>query len=240
MAKKIVVASGKGGVGKSTLTTGLSLHMAAKGKKILVIDGDIGLRSLDLMLGLRDRVVFDWGDIILGRCDCDQALLRNKDLSLLAAPLKPHDSFSRECFRELVKGFEDNYEYIIIDAAAGISGGFRLAVGAADHGLLVATADEVSVRSAGIAAQEMIALGLTEPRLIINRLKKKDVIKGRFLNIDEVIDSTGVQLIGVVPEDAELAHSATSGKAFKNETLGFQALKRIAGRILGENIPLKL
>ncbi|HOO25275.1 MAG TPA: P-loop NTPase [Clostridiales bacterium] len=240
MAKKIVVASGKGGVGKSTLTTGLSLNLAARGKKLLVIDGDIGLRSLDLMLGLRDRVVFDWGDIILNRCERDQALLHSDNLTLLAAPLKANDRFSRECFRELVKAFEDDYEYIIIDAAAGISGGFRLAVGAADHGLLVATADEVSVRSAGIAAEEMIALGLTEPRLIINRLKKKDVIKGRFLNIDEVIDSTGVQLIGVVPEDADLAHCATSGKPFKEATPGFQALERIAGRILGENIPLKL
>ncbi|NLP48450.1 MAG: septum site-determining protein MinD [Clostridiales bacterium] len=240
MAKKIVVASGKGGVGKSTLTTGISSQIAAAGKSVLVIDGDIGLRSLDLMFGLRDRVLFDWGDIILGHCEIRQAILKAKGLDLLAAPLKPNDVFTRNNFRSLIKELDDLYDYIFIDASAGITNGFRLAVGVGDLGLLVATPDDVSVRSAGIAAQEMLALGISEPRLLINRLKKRDVKKGRFLNIDEVIDSTGVQLIGVVPEDADLAFCATTGRPFVPSNPGARAFERIAARLLGKNIPLKL
>lgn len=146
LAKKIVVASGKGGVGKSTLTAGLSGTLAGLGKSVLVIDCDIALRSLDLMLGVRNLVVFDWGDLILYRCEPQQAMLKTDGPALLAAPLTNNDAFTRENFGNLVKSFENYFDYILIDAPAGISGGFRLAVGAADTGIIVATPDEVCVR----------------------------------------------------------------------------------------------
>lgn len=240
MAKKIVVASGKGGVGKSTLVAGLSGALTGLGKSVLVIDCDIGLRSLDLMLGVRDKVVFDWGDLILYRCEPQQAMLKTDGPLLLAAPLSCNDAFTRENFRGLVKSFEQYFDYILIDAPAGISGGFRLAVGAADAGIIVATPDEVCVRGGGIAADEMIAMGVFNPRLVINRFSKKGVVRDRLLNIDDVIDAAGVQLIGVVPEDGEIAFCATTGRPLPKNTPAGRAYNRIARRLEGENLPLKL
>jgi len=240
VAKKIVVASGKGGVGKSTLTAGLAGTLAGLGKRVLAIDCDTGLRSLDLMLGVREQVVFDWGDMILNRCEPQQAMLKTNGLILLPAPAAYHDTFTRENFRELVKSFNAHFDYIFIDSPAGISGGFRLAAGAADSGIVVATPDEVCVRGAGAAAGEMIELGIGNPRLVINRLSKKAVFKGRLLNIDEVIDAAGLQLLGVVPEDREIAYCATTGRPFARNTPAGRAYNRIARRLEGESLPLKL
>jgi len=240
MAKKIVTASGKGGVGKSTLTAGLSCALTAIGKKVLVIDCDIGLRSLDLMLGVRDKVVFDWGDLILYRCEPHQAMLQTFGPILLAAPLTCNDAFTRENLRELVKSFDPHFDYIFLDSPAGISGGFRLAAGAADTGIIAATPDEVCVRAGAVAAGEMIDMGVLEPRLVINRFIKKSVSRGRLLNIDDVIDAAGVRLIGVVPEDAEVAYCATTGKPFPQGSPAGKAYKRIIRRLEGESLPLKL
>jgi len=240
MAKKIVVASGKGGVGKSTLAAGLSSAMAGLGKRVLAIDCDIGLRSLDLMLGVREQVVFDWGDLILYRCEPQQAMIISNGPILLAAPQSYNDTFTRENFRELIKSFNAHFDYIFIDSPAGISGGFRLAAGAADTGIVVATPDEVCVRGGAVAAGEMIDMGVSNPRLVINRFSKKAVFKGRLLNIDDVIDAAGLQLLGVVPEDEEIAFCATTGKAFPQDSAAAQAYKRIARRLEGESLPLKL
>lgn len=240
LAKKIVVASGKGGVGKSTLTAGLAGALTGLGKSVLVIDCDVGLRSLDLMLGVREMVVFDWGDLVLYRCEPQQAMLKTDGPVLLAAPLSNSDAFTRENFRGLVKSFENYFDYILIDAPAGITGGFRLAVGAADTGIIVATPDEVCVRGGGIAADQMIEMGVFNPRLVINRFSKKAVFRDRLLNIDDVIDAAGIQLIGVVPEDGEVAFCATTGRPFPENTPAGRAFKRIAGRLEGESLPLKL
>ena len=240
MAKKIVVASGKGGVGKSTLATGLSSALTGLGKSVLAIDCDIGLRSLDLMLGVREQAVFDWGDLILYRCEPQQAMLKTNGPMLLAAPVSYNDAFTRENFRELIKSFNAHFDYIIIDSPAGISGGFRLAAGAADSGIIVATPDEVCVRGGAAAAAEMIEMGVGNPRLVINRLSKKAVFRGRLLNIDEVIDAAGVQLLGVVPEDGEIAYCATTGRPFPQNNPAGRAYKRIARRLEGESLPLKL
>lgn len=240
MAKKIVVASGKGGVGKSTLAAGISSALAGLGKRVLAIDCDIGLRSLDLMLGVREQVVFDWGDLILYRCEPQQAMLQTSGPVLLAAPMAYNDAFTRENFRELIKSFNAHFDYIIIDSPAGISGGFRLAAGAADTGIIVATPDEICVRGGSAAAGEMIDMGVANPRLVINRFSKKAVFRGRLLNVDDVIDAAGVQLLGVVPEDEEIAFCATTGKAFPQDSDAARAYKRIARRLEGESLPLKL
>lgn len=240
MAKKLVIASGKGGVGKSTLTAGLAGALTGLGKSVLAIDCDIGLRSLDLILGVREKAVFDWGDLILYHCEPQQAMLKTDGPVLLAAPLSNNDAFTRENFRGLVKSFENYFDYILIDAPAGISGGFRLAVGAADTGIIVATPDEVCVRGGAVAASEMIEMGVFNPRLVINRFCKKAVFRDRILNVDDVIDAAGVQLIGVVPEDGEIAFCATTGRPFPKNTPGGRAYKRIARRLEGESLPLKL
>ncbi|MGI6249090.1 MAG: P-loop NTPase [Acutalibacteraceae bacterium] len=241
MAKKIVIASGKGGVGKSTVTAGLSTALSALGKKVLAIDCDIGLKSLDLMLGVREKVVFNWGDLILYRCKPEQAIVQTEfGPVLLAAPMNYNIMYTRENFRELLKTFNEHFDYILTDSPAGISGGFRLAAGTADSGIIVATPDEVCVRGSAVATDEMIDLGITEPRLIINRFIKKSVVKDKLLNIDEVIDAVGAQLIGVVPEDEEIASCATKGLPFPADTAAALAFNRIALRLEGENQPLKL
>lgn len=222
------------------MTVGLAGALTGLGKNVLVIDCDIGLRSLDLMLGVRKMVVFDWGDLILYRCEPQQAMLKTDGPVLLAAPLSNNDAFTRENFRSLVKSFEKYFDYILIDSPAGISGGFRLAVGAADIGMVVATPDEVCVRGGGVAADEMIEMGIFNPRLVINRFEKKAVYRDRLLNIDDVIDAAGVQLIGVVPEDSEVSFCATTGRPFPRKTPAVRAYKKIARRLEGESLPLKL
>ncbi|MEI6577863.1 MAG: P-loop NTPase [Eubacteriales bacterium] len=240
MAKKIVIASGKGGVGKSTLTAGLSTALVALGKHVLVIDFDIGLRSLDLILGVREQVVFDWGDLILNRCEPQQAMLKSNGPIILAAPLSYDDAFTCENIKEMLKSFNEYFDYIFIDSPAGISRGFYLAACAADMGLIVATPDEVCVHSGAIAANKMFDIGIQNPRLIINRFNKKAVFKGRLLNIDDLIDVAGVQLAGIVPEDMELSYCAVTGQNLPKATSSALAFKRIAHRLEGENIPLLL
>ncbi len=240
MAKKIVVASGKGGVGKSTLTAGLSSIFSNLGKRVLVIDCDIGLRSLDLILGIREQVVFDWGDLILYRCEPRQAMLKSNGPIVLAAPLSFDEAFSAVNFKELIRSIDEHFDYIFIDSPAGISRGFRLAAAAADTGIIVATPDEVCVRSGAVAANEMLDMNVNDPRLVINRFSKKSVFRGRLMNIDDVIDAAGIQLIGIVPEDNKIAYCAVKGLPFPKESAAAQAYKRIARRIEGENLPLKL
>lgn len=240
MAKKIVVASGKGGVGKSTLTAGLGSALAGLGKRVLAIDCDIGLRSLDLILGVREQVVFDWGDLILYRCEPQQAMLKSNGPIFLAAPLSFNEEFTRENFKELLNSFNEHFDYILIDSPAGISKGFHLAACSADMGIVVATPDEVCVRSGEIAANEMFDMNIANLRLVINRFSKKSVFRGRLLNIDDVIDAAGIQLIGVVPEDNEIAYCAVTGQPFGQTSPAARVYKKIARRLEGENLPLKL
>jgi len=240
MAKIIVIASGKGGVGKSTLTAGMSGALVNLGKHVLAIDFDIGLRSLDLILGVREQVVFDWGDLILNRCEPQQAMLKSSGPIFIAAPLSFNEAFTCDNIKEMLKSFCDYFDYIFIDSPAGISRGFRLAACAADTGIIIATPDEICVHSGAIAANEMLDIGVKNPRLIINRFNKKAVFKGRLLNIDDVIDVAGVQLIGIVPEDNELSYCAVTGQPLPKTTPSGYALKRIARRLEGENLPLKV
>lgn len=241
MAKKTVIASGKGGVGKSTLTAGLSNALVGLGKSVLAVDFDIGLRSLDLILGVREQVVFDWGDLILKRCELQQAMIKSPGGTVfIAAPLTFNRAFNFRNIKELLKSVDQHFDYIFLDSPAGISRGFQLAACAADAGLIIATPDEVCVHSGAKAADEMLDMGIANPRLIINRFNKKAVFKGRLLNIDDVIDAAGVQLIGVVPEDCELSYCAGSGQLLPKTTPSAYALNRIVRRLEGENLPLKL
>lgn len=240
MAKIIVIASGKGGVGKSSLTVGLCYALSSAGKTVMAIDCDVGLRSLDIILGVRESVVFDWGDILLGRCEPVQAMVRTRGPVLMSAPLEWNEAFTPENFKRMIKCFESYYDYIIIDSPAGVTRGFHLAAYAAHQGLIVSTPDEVCVRSVSIAANELYNMNKEPPRLVINRFDKKLVLKGRQLNIDEVINAAGVQLIGIVPEDKLTAYCMTKGFALPDESPAAIAFYNIAQRLNGTNIPLKL
>lgn len=237
MAEIIVVASGKGGSGKSSFTAGLGRALAFAGKKVLAIDFDIGLRSLDLLFGVSDKVVYDWGDLVTERCTSEQAII-GCEVDLLAAPRNFSEDFTAEKVAKMVKSFKKSYDFILLDSPAGIDRGFQLAASGAEKAVIVSTPDSVCVRSCGRAFSELEKNGVTDCRLIINMFEVKPVCKHKLLNIDQCIDETGIQLLGIVPRDANVGFCSVTGVApgeFSPSTLAFS---RIAKRICGKRVPL--
>lgn len=171
MARKIVIASGKGGAGKSSLAAGLGGALAGMGKHILLIDCDIGLRSLDLILGCAENTVYDWADVLLGRCAPEKAPLSVGGLHLLAAPLRDTPAFTPGAMHSLTAQYDAFFDDILIDAPAGIERGFRLAASAAQEAVVVSTPDAVCVRSAAAAVDALYAMDIAPIHLIINRFK---------------------------------------------------------------------
>ncbi|MBQ7637391.1 MAG: P-loop NTPase [Clostridia bacterium] len=240
MAIKIVTASGKGGVGKSTTAAALGMLFSSEGRKTLLIDCDCGLGSLDVLLGKAEETAFNWYDVYSGACSLEDAQIKiNGSLSLLSAPVKPPENCGEDCVREIAENAEDGFDFIIIDAPAGVGEGLLRAASAADSALIIATADEVSVRGAEKTDAVLRNAGIKQTRLLINRYSVKEAKKGKLLGIDEVINKTYVRLIGVVPEDKEIsAYSVTRKVGKKSKSLA--AFKRIADRILGKNVKLTL
>ena len=236
MAKKIVVASGKGGVGKSTFTVGLATALVAMGNKVLIIDCD-RLRSIDLLLGVTAELVYDFGDVIKKNCEPEAAVYENKGVGVVSCPLS-YEGIDGDDMKALVEYYNYDYNFIFLDAPAGIDRGLELAAAGADNGIVVSTPDLVCVRSACTAARELEKMGVSENRLIINRANKKDITRGRLLNVDKVIDSTMVQLIGVVPEDAKLRLGSMGGEIYKRGQLSRTAFSNIAKRMCGQYIAL--
>ncbi len=238
MAEKIVVASGKGGVGKTSLTVGIGKALHAMGKKVLIIDCDI-LRSVDLLTGVAERLLYDWGDVIFSRCAPEDAVYASEDVSVITCP-SDYDGVTQEKMKALISYYDSDFDYILIDAPAGIDRGLTVSCAAADRGIVVSTPDLVCVRSACTTAAQMNKLGIDDVRLIINRAMKKDIRKGRLLNVDSVIDSTQVQLIGVVPEDPKIRFGAMGKSVYKRGQVSFIPLTNISKRICGEYIALQL
>lgn len=240
MARKIVLASGKGGVGKSSLTAGIAIELCNMGQNVLVVDFDIGMGCLDLILASDDTGIFNWGDIITGSCEPMQALRSTVGPSLLTAPAYFSESYTEQSVHEMIENFDDSFDYILMDAPAGVSGGFLLSAACADEAIIVSTADEVCVRVGSFAGEKLSSLGVRETKLIINRFNKKQTTRGHYLNIDEVIDATSLQLIGVVPEDNKISYCSVTGMSNLESSKAKEAFKRIAMRLKGFNINLKL
>ena len=237
MAKKIAIASGKGGVGKSSLTVGIGKALAARDKKVLLIDCDC-LKSIDLLTGITEFLLYNWGDVIKERCESENALYSAGDVSVITCP-DTYEDITAEQMKSLIKKYENDFDYILLDSPAGIDRGLTLACSVADRGLVVSTPDLVCVRSACIAAREMAKQGIADTRLVINRVKKRDVTKGRLLNVDSVIDSTEIQLIGVVPEDAKIRLGSMGQGIYKKGQVSYKAFQNIAARLEGISVPLK-
>ena len=236
MAKRIVIASGKGGVGKTTVAVALGKALAAEQKKVLLVDFD-NLRSIDLMLGAAQDVVFDWGDAVKGRCPARDAVLQAGDISFMACP-PDYNGITNHDIKRLVRELEGDYDYLLFDSPAGIGAGLQLACAAAQRGLVVATPDLVCVRAACRAAQQMESFGVQSCRLVINRAVYRDIRRKKLLNIDDVIDETGVQLIAMIPEDKKLRHAAMNGRFFAPRNLSYEPFRRLAKRIQGIYAPL--
>lgn len=240
MGRTIVIASGKGGVGKSTVTCWLGAALCSINKRVLLIDMDEGLRSLDLMLDVSSHTVFDVSDILNGNCNANQAVLpvaRCSNLFLLPAPIKLGSIENPEKMKILCDKLSEVFDYVLIDSPAGIGNGFDIAASAADSALVVVNPDPVSVRDGASVAQLLRKKQINSIKLIINKINTKLMLKGIFLNIDEIIDSTGLQLIAAIPTDENLISSSASGE-IDFTTTAFEAFKRLALRLEGKNLPL--
>ncbi len=236
MAKKIVVASGKGGVGKSSVSVGLAKALTKKGKSVLIVDCD-SLCSIDILLKTGENIVYNWGDVILKRCILNDAIYKADGISMMSCP-KSYEGVSFDAMKELADSLDGRFDYIFFDAPAGIDLGFMVASFVADRGLVISTPDLLCVRSACAAAREMEKYNISNIRLIINRVIKKELKKKIILDIDSVIDKTEVQLIGIVPEDSRILHATMGGSIFNKGQTSYKAFCNIASRIEGDYVKL--
>lgn len=238
MAQKIVIASGKGGVGKTSLCVGIGKALSTLGKRVLLIDCDC-LRSLDLLTGVTEQMVYNFGDVIFGRCSSEEALYENEGLSVITCP-ESYDNISDYSMKWLMSKYETDFDYILLDAPAGIERGLHMALSVADRAIVISTPDLVCVRSACTAGREIEKAGVKDIRLVINRVSKKDIIRGRLMNFDSVIDATQIQLIGIVPEDPKIRLGAMGKNVYKKGQVSYKALTNIAKRIGGQTAMLKV
>lgn len=240
MKYSVVIASGKGGVGKSTLAARLGLLYATSGLKTLLIDCDAGLSSLDVMLRCGEQTAFSWYDAYTGRCTPEEAVVHcEAGPDLLPAPSQHLPEEAPDAVKAVLDPIKDNYDIVLVDAPAGISQGLRRAANAVKKAIILATADEVSVKDAAVLEKVVKECGIEQTRLVINRYNVKAAKKGKLLTVDEIIDRTSVQLLGIIPEDSEIMYSTVTGK-INVRSKSFRAISRISERIKGENIPLSL
>lgn len=245
MGEAIVITSGKGGVGKTTTTANVGTALALLDKKVCLIDTDIGLRNLDVIMGLENRIIFDMIDVIEGRCKLQQALIRDKRfdyLSLLpAAQTSDKTSITAEGMEEIVAELKQEYDYILIDCPAGIEQGFQSAIAGADKAIVVTTPEHSSVRDAdriiGLLEQEE----MERPKLVINRIRNHMMESGDMLDVDEIIQVLAIDLLGIVIDDDEVIKASNHGEpvSFQPDTKASIAYRNIARRILGESVPLQ-
>jgi septum site-determining protein MinD len=243
-AKVITVTSGKGGVGKTTATANLAAALAADGKKVVCIDADIGLRNLDVVLGLENRIVYDLVDIIEGRCRLRQAMIRDKRLPELylipAAQTRDKSAVSPSDMVRLCDDLRPELDWILIDSPAGIERGFRNAVAPADIIMVVTNPEVSAVRDADRIIGLIEAEEKGPARLVVNRLKPELVRRGDMLTIDDILELLAVELLGVIPEDEHVVISTNRGIpiALDGKSQAAQAFRNIARRLNGEKVPL--
>ena len=239
----ITVSSGKGGVGKTTATANLGISLASMGKRVVVIDADIGLRNLDIIMGLENRIVYDLVDVVEGRSKLKQAMIKHKkfdDLYLIpAAQTRDKMSVSPDDMVKLTDELRKDCDYILIDSPAGIERGFRNALEPADEVLIVTNPEVSAVRDADRIVGLIEAAEKGPGRLIINRLKSDLVKKGEMLSSEDVYDILGLTIIGIIPEDALVLSASNSGVpvTLNLDSKAGMAFSNIARRILGEDVP---
>lgn len=246
--RAFVVTSGKGGVGKTTVTANLGMALALRGNKVCVIDSDIGLRNLDVVMGLESRIVYDLVDVIEETCRPKQALIKHKKAEglflLPASQTRNKDAVTPDQMKNLLAKLrsEEQFDYVLVDSPAGIERGFRNAVAGVDEALIVTTSEISAIRDADRIIGLLQADEMYEPKLIINRLSVEMVKKGDMMDQDDIVDILAIELIGIVPEDPTIVISTNVGTPIvltdMEESGAAGAFRRIARRIEGENVPI--
>lgn len=245
MGEAIVITSGKGGVGKTTTTANIGTALALMGKKVCLIDTDIGLRNLDVVMGLENRIVYDIVDVIEGRCKLQQALIQDKrfdSLSLLpAAQTSDKSAVTEEGMLEIVSTLKQDYEYIIIDCPAGIEQGFQNAIVGADKAIVVTTPEKSSVRDADRIIGLLEQTDMERPRLVVNRIRQNMLKDGNMLPIDDIVNILSIDLLGIVVDSDDVIKASNEGEpvVLNPQIKASIAYRNIARRILGETVPLQ-
>ncbi len=242
MGEVIVVTSGKGGVGKTTTTANLGSALALAGKKVALVDTDIGLRNLDVVLGLENRIVYDLVDVVEEKCKLRQALIKDKrfkELYLLpAAQTKDKNAVNEEQMKSLVGKLKEEFDFVLIDCPAGIEQGFKNAIAGADRALVVTTAEISSIRDADRIIGLLESSEIKNPELIVNRLKPYMVRRGEMMDVNDIVDLLAINLIGVVPDDENVITQTNKGEPVisNKKAPSGRAYIEISRRLLGENI----
>ncbi|SDZ03866.1 septum site-determining protein MinD [Evansella caseinilytica] len=244
MGEAIVVTSGKGGVGKTTTTANIGTALALAGKKVCLVDTDIGLRNLDVVMGLENRIIYDLVDVVEERCRMHQALVTDKRFECLtllpAAQTKDKSAVVPEQMQKLIGEIKQDYDYVLIDCPAGIEQGFKNAVAGADKAIVVTTPEISSVRDADRVIGLLEKEEVDPPKLVINRIRPHMSKSGDSLDIEEVVSILSIELLGIVVDEDEVIRASNSGEpvAMNPKHRASIAYRNIARRICGETVPL--
>ncbi|MBD8069349.1 septum site-determining protein MinD [Bacillus sp. PS06] len=246
MGEAIVITSGKGGVGKTTTSANVGTALALAGKRVCLVDTDIGLRNLDVVMGLENRIIYDLVDVVQKRCKLHQALVKDKRFDdhlylLPAAQTSDKTAVKPDEMKKLIEELKQDFDYIVIDCPAGIEQGFQNAVAGADRALVVTTPEISAVRDADRIIGLLEKEDIEPPRLIINRIRNHMVKTGDMLDVDEIVSHLSIDLIGIVADDDHVIKASNNGEpiALDGNSKSGIAYRNIARRILGESIPLQ-
>lgn len=242
MGEVIVITSGKGGVGKTTTVANIGTGLAMLGKKVVVVDTDIGLRNLDVVLGLENRIVYNLVDVVNGSCRLRQALIRDKrrpELYLLpSAQTKDKSAVTPEQMIKLTDELREEFDYVLLDCPAGIEQGFRNAIAGADRALVVTTPEVSAIRDADRIIGLLEADDLRNIQLIINRLRPDMIERGDMMSVDDVVEILAVDLIGTILDDEQIVIAANQGDPLSGKSSqAEEEYKNISKRIVGEDVP---
>ena len=242
MSEVIVVTSGKGGVGKTTTTANVGTGLAKLGKKVVMIDTDIGLRNLDVVMGLENRIVYNLVDVIEGSCRVKQALIRDKKYDSLylmpSAQTRDKNAVNPEQMKKLTEELKEEFDYIILDCPAGIEQGFLNAIAGADRALVITTPEVSAIRDADRIIGLLESNGIRDSRLVVNRIRPDLIRRGDMMSIDDVSEILAIYLIGAVPDDENIVISTNQGNPLVGtDSPAGQAYMNISRRVTGEQIP---